>query len=54
MNKKMKSTENDVLHKAYHLFTEAGERRVEKEFKVYLLRPLPQSDEYKYSFHQPC
>lgn len=54
MNKKMKSTENDVLHKAYRLFTEAGKHRGEMEFKVYLLRPLPQSDEYKYSFHQPC
>lgn len=50
----MKSTENNVFHKAYCLFTEAGEHRVEMEFKVYLLRHLPQSDEYKYSFYQPC
>lgn len=46
MNKKMKSTENNVfLHKAHCLFTEAGEHRVEMEFKVYLLTHLPQSDE---------
>lgn len=50
----MKSTEKNILHKAYCLFTEAGEHRVETEFRVYLLRHLPQSDEYKYSFHQLC
>lgn len=53
-NLKMKSAENNVLHKAYCLFTEAEEHGVEMEFKVYLLRHLPRSDEYKYSFHQPC
>lgn len=30
----MRSTENNVLHKAYCLFTEAGEHGVETEFEV--------------------